>query len=123
MNAIEAITISEVWAWIIALFMAVATIDKGIDIFKKWRKESPEGKQDDKIADIEKRLVAIEQAIIRHTELLDNDKSRFETIEAGNYVTQEALLALLSHAIDGDDDLQLRKARENLQQYLIKKNK
>jgi len=120
-NAFDTITISQAWAWLLALFVAIATIDKGIDIFKKWRKNSPEGKQDDKITNIDKRLVTVEQAIIRHTELLGNDKARFETIEAGNYVTQEALLALLSHAIDGDDDEQLRKARSNLQNYLIKK--
>jgi len=120
-NPLDVITVSQLWGWIMALFVAMTTIDKGIDIFKKWKKESPEGKQDIKITDIDKRLITVEQAIIRHTELFGNDKARFEKIEAGNHVTQEALLALLSHAIDDGNEEQLRKARENLQQYLIKK--
>jgi len=118
-GAFQAITISEVWAWIMALFVAVTTIDKAVDVFKKWHKDSPDGKQTAKIAEIDKRLVTVEQAVIRHTELFGKDKARFETIEEGNHVTQEALLALLSHAIDGDDDEQLRNARNNLQKYLI----
>lgn len=121
MRPFDAITVSELWGWIMALFVAVTTIDKGIDIFKKWHKDSPDGKQNARIESIDKRLNTVEQAIMRHTELLGNDKARFETIEAGNHVTQEALLALLSHAIDGDDDEQLRKARNSLQNYLITK--
>lgn len=122
MNPLEMVTISEAWAWIMAIFVAVTTIDKGIDIFKKWHKETPEGKQGEKIESMDKRLNIVEQAIMRHTELLGNDKARFEVIENGNHVTQEALLALLSHAIDGNDDEQLRNARNSLQKYLIEKN-
>lgn len=121
-NPLELITVSEAWAWIMAIFVAVTTIDKAIDIFKKWHQNSPDGKQNEKIDNIDKRLMTVEQAIMRHTELLGNDKARFEVIESGNHVTQEALLALLSHAIDGDDDEQLRKARNSLQTYLIEKS-
>lgn len=121
MGPLETVTMAQAWGWIMALFVAVTTIDKGVDIFKKWHKAGPEGKQNDKIQDIDQRLTTVEQAIIRHAEILRNDKSRFETIEAGNHVTQEALLALLSHTIDGDNDEQLRKARNDLHEYLINK--
>lgn len=47
------------------------------------------------------------------------DLERIKQIEEGNKVTQKALLALLNHAIDGNNTAQLKKAEEDLQQYLI----
>lgn len=47
------------------------------------------------------------------------DLQRIEQIEEGNKVTQKALLALLNHAIDGNNTAQLKKAEEDLTQYLI----
>ena len=39
--------------------------------------------------------------------------------EEGNKYTQKALLALLAHAIDGNNVEQLRKAEDDLKNYLI----
>jgi len=99
--------------------MAVTTIDKGVEVFKKWRNGSPEGKMEAKVTDIDKRLVTVEQLVIRHNELFGKDKARFETLEEGNRITQEALLALLSHAIDGNDKEACHKAKDDLNKYLI----
>jgi len=115
------LTVSQVWGWIMAVFVAVVSIDKGIDVFKKWHKASPDGQQNEKIAEMDKRLVVVEQAIIRHGELFRNDKMRLEAIEESNRVTQEALLALLSHAIDGNDVGRCVKAKDALEKYLIQK--
>jgi len=52
---------------------------------------------------------------------LDNDNRRIKTIEAGNRITQQALLALMSHALNGNDVDKLEKARDDLQEYLIAK--
>lgn len=52
---------------------------------------------------------------------IDNDNKRIKSIEAGNRITQQALLALMSHAINGNDIDKLEKARDDLQQYLIEK--
>ena len=67
------------------------------------------------------RLDAIEMRLDRHDELFKNDLSRFEGLEEGNRVTQRAILALLSHGIDGNDIDALRKAKDSLQQYLIER--
>lgn len=48
-----------------------------------------------------------------------SDLQRIEQIEEGNKVTQKALLALLSHAVDGNNTEQLKKAENDLTQYLI----
>lgn len=49
----------------------------------------------------------------------NSDLQRIEQIEEGNRVTQKALLALLSHAIDGNNIMQLKDAENDLTQYLI----
>ena len=67
------------------------------------------------------RLDAIELRLDRHDELFKNDLNRFEGLEEGNRVTQRAILALLSYSIDGNDKDMVRKAKDDLQQYLIER--
>ena len=50
---------------------------------------------------------------------LDKDKQHLESIDAGNRVTQLALLALLDHGIDGNNIDQMQHAKEELQSHLI----
>jgi hypothetical protein len=44
---------------------------------------------------------------------------RIEAIEEGNKVTQRALLALLNHAIDGNDVDEIKEASKKLNEYLL----
>lgn len=71
---------------------------------------------------IEERLAAVERTIEEHKYFFASDKRRLETIEEGNRVTQKAILALLSHGIDGNDVEAMRVAKSELQEYLIGKN-
>ncbi len=96
---------------ICAALITIATAFKIIAEAIKKLKE-PEMNQDNKIKDIETKLEL-------HDEYLANDKAKIESIEAGNKVTQQAILALLSHAINGDSKDQLEKAKNNLTDYLI----
>jgi hypothetical protein len=96
---------------ICAAIITIATAVKIVtDAIKKFKE--PEMNQDSKISEIEKRLEL-------HDEYLANDKAKIESIEAGNKVTQQAILALLSHAINGDSKDQLEKAKTSLTDYLI----
>lgn len=70
---------------------------------------------------LEARMDAIEARMNSHDEYLASDKRRLEAIEEGNRVTQRAILALLSHGIDGNDIDGLRAAKSELQQYLIER--
>ena len=58
---------------------------------------------------------------LEYDEFFRNDKARLDAIEEGNRVTQKALLALLSHGIDGNDVDSMRQAKGELEEYLIKK--
>lgn len=50
---------------------------------------------------------------------LETDKKHLDNIDAGNRVTQLALLALLDHGIDGNNIDQMQHAKEELQNHLI----
>ena len=52
---------------------------------------------------------------------LDNDNKRLQEIEKGNRITQQSILALMRHAIDGNNLDQLREAESQMQEYLIQK--
>lgn len=51
----------------------------------------------------------------------DNDLKRIKSMEEGNMVVQQALLALLKHAIDGNEVEALKEASNDLTKYLIKR--
>lgn len=99
--------ILAVCAGISCIAAAVGWVIKGINAAKRPREE------------IEKRLEICEKAIEDHNRFFLNDKRRLESIEDGNRVTQKAILALLSHGIDGNDVEAMRSARDELQDYLI----
>jgi len=52
---------------------------------------------------------------------LDSGSSHFDEIDRGNRATQEAILALIDHAIDNNHTEKLIEAKDNLQKYLISK--
>ena len=57
----------------------------------------------------------------RFEQLFDNDNKRLVELEKGNRIMQQSMLALLSHALNGNDVDSLKKAKDNLQNYLIDK--
>jgi hypothetical protein len=65
------------------------------------------------------RLESVEKKLEQYDDYFRRDLRRIEILEEGNRVTQKALLALMSHAIDGNDIERLRKAKDDLNEYLI----
>ena len=52
---------------------------------------------------------------------LDNDNKRIMSLEDGNRVVCKALMALLSHEINGNSNDKLQKALSDLNNYLIER--
>ena len=71
---------------------------------------------------LEARIAALEGTVKAYEDYFANDKRRLDVLEEGNRVTQKAILALLSHGIDGNDVEGLKAAKSELQQYLIDRN-
>lgn len=83
-----------------------------IGIIRWWRK--PDDERDTKLK--------------RHDELLDNDNKRLKTLEEHQTEIEEsqklmmrAMVALMRHAIDGNNIEQLTKESEKLNEYIFNK--
>lgn len=94
---------------IVTLSSAVTVIVSGID-----RAKAPEKLQND-------RLDLLENEVKRLDTLINKDGSRMAALEEGNRVTQKAILALLSHGIDGNDIAAMKDAKRDMEEYLIGK--
>lgn len=81
--------------------------------------KKPEIAQNERMDGFEKELQSIKEKLTDHDDYLSNDEHHIELIETGNRVTQEALLALLSHAVSGNGIEELKNAESNLKYYLI----
>ena len=113
-NGDVVVTISQAWGWFIAACAAIITVVNAWKAIREVKAASPNSKQNDILDLHEKRLKIIE-------ERLDRGDERFDKINSGEEVMLEALLALTSHAINGNDLDPLKEARDKLQKHLIQK--
>lgn len=67
------------------------------------------------------RLDNLEEWRIQVDSRLADGNDHFDQIDKGTRITQEALLALMQHAINGNDVEKLKKAKDKLESYLIEK--
>lgn len=82
-------------------------------ITKAWRAaKAPNDQQDE-------RLDKIEADVRELRGMLGRDKERLDTQDESNRVTQQALLALLAHGIDGNHVEQMETAKAKLENHLI----
>lgn len=93
---------------------AITTLGGAVEkVIKAWRAaKAPAEHRDDRLDALEDRMTNVERK-------LENDKKHLDGIDAGNRVTQLALLALLDHGIDGNNVKQMQEAKAELQQHLI----
>ena len=100
---------------VLAVLLSAFNLWDKIDAKKKALKEPTRA--------LEARIAAMEtlinQKFISYDSHFDSDLRRLESIEEGNRVTQKVLLALVSHALDGNDIEGLREAKKDMEQYLI----
>lgn len=76
--------------------------------------KQPEETQNQKITNLENRVTVLEG-------YSKSDNDRIKVMEEGMKVTQQALLAIMSHEINGNDIDKLKQAKDDLEEYLIKR--
>ena len=102
------------------LITAVAAA--GASLYKVWQwLRKPNTEQDRRLAAHDAKLAEHDRKLAAHDGFFANDKRRIDGMENGNKVTQKAILALLAHAIDGNNMEQMEDARDDLQSYLVNK--
>ena len=99
---------------ILALAGAVTTLGSAAEKIAKVVRaaKAPNDEQD-------RRITAAEKDIKDIKGFLDNDKKRLDTLEDGNRVTQRAILALLGHGLDGNNQKEMKDAKAALESHLI----
>lgn len=95
---------------------SITSISAAITVITMWvgKAKAPNVTQNNRLDKLEAEMIQVKT-------MLDNDNQRFKEQERGNRVTQQALLALMSHAINGNDTDKLVEAKNKLEQYLIEK--
>jgi len=114
MDTVIQFSVGQFIAVILGICGAIVTISAAVTVLIKTAQKikEPEKEQNE-------RITALEKKVEKHDRFFDNDNRRMIEYEKGSTVTQQALLALLSHAINGNNDEELKKAKSNLEQYLI----
>ena len=112
----EHLTPTQIWTAVLAVASAVVLLSNAAKaIAQAWQAaKAPNAKQDERLTKLEGRVTKVEDK-------LSNDHTRFQDIASSNRVTQRALLALLDHALNGNNITQMQHAKEELQNLLIDK--
>lgn len=110
----EHLTPEQIWAGIAFVFSAIIltanAFEKIVSAVKAAK--APNIQQNERLDRLEEWKKEVDKMLIQ-------DVDRFDAIEAGNRVTQRAILALLDHGIDGNNVKQMQDAKEELQNHLI----
>ena len=107
---------SELITTLLAVFGGIACIGGGMAYIVKlfqWVKK-PNDKQDQLLREHTYLLK-------KHAELLDKDSRRLTELEEQDRLVMQALFALLSHGIDGNDVDAMKNVKAQIQKYLISK--
>lgn len=84
------------------MFGAIITIDKVVDIFKKWKRPAN---------DVDKKLAADKTRLDNHERMLD-------TLQGSNRVLCAGVIALLDHELHNGNSEQMEKARNDIIYFL-----
>jgi hypothetical protein len=125
MNQTMMLTPRDIIDLVLKICAAIAAVSVAINWIIQWvqRAKKPNALQDALLSEHEKRIAQHDDMLKKHEEYLTRDKKRFEEIERGNRLTQEAILALLSHALDGNNLSDLETSRDHLHDYLYVEKK
>jgi hypothetical protein len=106
---------ADIWTYILAVCGGISCIAAAVNWLVKGYKaaKAPDDKQNE-------RLKTLEDKSDGYDAYFAADKKRLDKLEEGNRITQRALLALLSHGIDGNDVQAMQESKKELQEFLIK---
>lgn len=73
------------------------------------------------IVEIRKPSEDLKQKVESHEEKLNKDKQRLDDIDQSNKLILNSMLVIINHEITGNGIENMKKARDELQEYLINK--
>ncbi len=104
----------NLWTIILAAASAIVLLSNAIEKIVKAVKvaKAPETAQNQKLAELEARLVEVEREV-------KSDEKHLKELRACNHVITKGVLALLDHGINGNNIDQMKDARSDVEAYLI----
>ena len=127
MNTVISFTPAQLVSVLLAICAAIVTIATAINVINSWiqkrreKKQKPEDDQNERIKRIEELLVEYSKKFEQYDMFLKNDNRRLSTIEESIKIDRRGFLALIKHAIDGNDIESLKASRKELEDYLLNK--
>lgn len=113
-------TPQEIVNVVLAICAGIISVSGALTVIIKafQRLHKPEIEQDRRIDSLEIEVKSIQERLTLGNKRFETDAEHIEKIEQSNAVTQRALLALLSHGINGSDIDSLKRAKSDLEEYL-----
>lgn len=101
---------------LVAACAAIVTISAAVTLIVKWitKAREPEESQNHRLDAIERHLDEVDRKLAR-------DNERLIRMESGNYIMQEAILALIDHALNDNEIDGLKAVKKKLEGFLIEK--
>lgn len=109
---IQAITFSDVLLAAAVILLCVEVYTKVMGAIKTHREEKKRKEQP---------VSTLEQTVQQHEAKLRNDHERLNNLEESNRISLRAMMALMSHELNGNSNDKLQASYEEIQQYLIDK--
>ena len=103
-------TIIVIAGALIGLASLVGAINQIVDTYNRLKK--PGKAQDDRLTQHDNEIVDINRK-------LANDKAKLDAQEESNRLIMRSIMALLSHGLNGNNVAEMKKANDQLQEYLI----
>lgn len=73
------------------------------------------------VKELKKPSKDLRKTVEKHDALLDNDNKRLKDIEESNNMILQCLLVIINHDITGNGIEKMKEARDDLQEFLIKR--
>ena len=125
MNTVITLSVNQLTDIILAVCAGIITVSSAVSIvFKSLQAMHRSDKiQDDRLEALETDVKLIHERLEAGDKHFESDAKHIKAIEDANAVTQRAILALLSHSINGNDTESLKRAKTELEEYLTEQKK
>ncbi len=107
-------TASQIVTAILAVCSAIVLLSNAVEkiVLAVKAAKAPNQRQDERLRELEEWRQEVDRKLAA-------DLKHLDSIDEGSRATQQAILALLDHGIDGNNIEQMQHAKEMLQNYLI----
>jgi len=114
----------EWWNVTIVIVAGLLTILNLVDKLVGWAKavSKPQVDLEERVVKLEKTVEFEYKSLLADYEMrFKRDLQRIEEMEKSNKLTQKALLALMRHAIDGNNTDKLKTVADELSDYIVER--